>query len=1479
MKKSLIIATGIFAAACGWYALAQNPESTASVPMQAAKVAADYDPHFYGVLSESDTWNNNGNYILQSGVYDFTLSPFTNFTLKSEASTTLMVTHGGFHANGYFYYLCGEVTSKSFNMTFNKRDVTTWRKVDQSGHMAPSNTVAYDLTYDYTTSTAYAASPVNAYSKTTMGNAKTVLRTVDLESGNFTDVAPLDDKIRAIACDGTGQLWGIARETQYPYAGSLYKINKTDGTCTLVGNLGLQFKNENVTSTFDLRTGKLYITCRAFTFNDHYEETYFDGIYEVNLTNGSADPMKSFDTSERLSTLFMIDTHPKAPAELTDLKFDYNSGSTTEGVASLTLPTETFDGNTLNGNLEVTVYNDGVEIARASGLNPGATYRSPKITLTSGNHTLKAVCSNSIGSSLPTSVTFHAGTDTPAAVTDLKVATTRLGNIATIAWKAPQKGVNGGYIDVSKLTYNVRRRPDNVMVATGITATTFSDTPGRKMGVTQYEVTPVIEGVAGTPANTPTIIVGDPHAIPYLETFDNITNFYGYTTIDANSDGSEEGNVWMFYPNYREAVWWLNYATNGKADDWMITPTMELKNNMVYRLAFDTHGYSSGSSTCRFQIYTGNAATVAGMTELIFDESFTAPKQNSPRRFNALFNPPSGHNRIGFHATNDGNDHVALDNIRVIEYGPVSIPQAPVATAEKENGNVKFTVTLPTQAVDGTPLGSLQTVWVYRENNATAAKLDNPRPGSTVTLTDTEPSYGVNNYIVVAENAAGEGLETAVSINLIPVAPNMVSDVRTKGDGSEITLEWDHLLFGVDGSKLRPQDITFNVYRQENYLNKIASGLKEMKFTDTTADLLLGGALQKQITYYIEAQTDGGTSQRVEANEVVGRTLELPYTEKCDGNGYNWFGSQRLTNSGYSPLCKEGASDTHFMMFYNNQGTITSPRLNFTGLVNPRMSLWIYHTDDTKYNRTSIGFRMETTDKDGYTVSSTVLPEKFTTAQGTGWVKHEVDLSAYANCARASIVIICNSAGGYIHMDDFEFTGDRPAKDLRVLSLNGPKRAYTGRTNIYTATVDNNGTSESKNFKIEFKADDEIIESRTASLASGANSEYTFEYTPDITHPEIERYLSIAVTPADGVDNSPANNEARMKVEHYAPDVPYIHTLKGEWDLDGVELSWNDATAYPHNISITDDIESYSNFIVENIGNWKLYDGDGAPTLNGIANSYGTYTWSNCGTPQSWIVFNPKNAGVETLATPYSGTRCLVSFVSGAGQNDDWLISPMLLGGEQTISFYARAMHPSYTQERLEVYASTAGNDIEDFTEMLSRYTVNSSVWRQYNVKLPAGTRYFALRCTSANQFALMLDNICYVPAQSPVDLYGFNVYRDGVRIATEHGENSFRDESGDLHRHYDYNVTAVYDSGESIYSNTVRAGRTALADATASGIEINAVDGAVEVSGANGDIITVCTVDGALIASFRATAFERIPLAKGIYVIKAGAKTAKLQI
>ena len=109
---------------------------------------------------------------------------------------------------------------------------------------------------------------------------------------------------------------------------------------------------------------------------------------------------------------------------------------------------------------------------------------------------------------------------------------------------------------------------------------------------------------------------GNVAELPFREGFDNEAALKSFTIIDANKDG----NTWSYFLDNEtgQSAVQMQYGDNSH-DDWLITPPLALKANMVYNISYRVA--SKGISYPELlEVKCGNAATVEAMTHLLVSQ-------------------------------------------------------------------------------------------------------------------------------------------------------------------------------------------------------------------------------------------------------------------------------------------------------------------------------------------------------------------------------------------------------------------------------------------------------------------------------------------------------------------------------------------------------------------------------------------------------------------------------------------------------------------------------------------------------------------------------------------------------------------------------------------------------------------------------------------------------------------------------------------
>lgn len=189
-----------------------------------------------------------------------------------------------------------------------------------------------------------------------------------------------------------------------------------------------------------------------------------------------------------------------------------------------------------------------------------------------------------------------------------------------------------------------------------------------------------------------------------------------------------------------------------------------------------------------------------------------------------------------------------------------------------------------------------------------------------------------------------------------------------------------------------------------------------------------------------------------------------------------------------------------------------------------------------------------------------------------------------------------------------------------------------------------------------------------------------------------------------------------------------------------------------------DSFDTYTDFAIDNVGNWTLTDVDGFNTYGISAGSGNSVVFANSGVAKSFQVFNSTTTnpaltpGTVSDWTARTGNKSMVCFASnpsnGGGYNNDWLISPQIsLGNTNTLSFWYKACHTTYGAEKFSVGISTTGTAPADFTIVSANpITLTTGItYVEYTYSFPASFDgqdvYVGIHCTSQDQFGFMVDD------------------------------------------------------------------------------------------------------------------------------------------
>lgn len=922
------------------------------------------------------------------------------------------------------------------------------------------------------------------------------------------------------------------------------------------------------------------------------------------------------------------------------------------------------------------------------------------------------------------------------------------------------------------------------------------------------------------------------------------TNSALYTAIDANNDSRtwKPGGFTSYSVCMKPKL-----ETVANADDWLVSPKIELKAGVEYLMKVEVAtALSKPTYEDKLEIKMGLGATVADMTtELV---PVITSHGGDPVMVQKKFTVEAdGHYHIGFHAISErlksGNNKVCNFSI---ELASAVVTPAAAGTLEytlfpkgELKAHIKYTAPLKNTA--GEDLAEIAKVEIT-DGTWEKQVFENVKPGQVIEY-DGALMQGPNNVIEAyaflkspaGEFVKGEKAESGFFYAGLdnPLTPtNAVAKVSD--DGFKVTVSWDAVPeVGEKGGYVDPAKVVYYIFDAfGNYYDPALATTSETSYVFDYSAEKMQDFKAFQITAGMEE-----TYYSLAANTNIvaaGAPYAAPWYESFADNqfSYTWcvdpesdemmVGSvddHQLQLNADKPdeepvYLTSQDKDNGFLFFMptnkDDQYGLISGKIDISKAKNPVLEFFYQ----------GFGSALDAmVSSDGGTTFEVVKTIDLKESPAAEWTLAQIDLKPFL--AKPSIQIELRLRA--IHNDDTHTWSvpvdnirvrDLVQSDLNIVSLKMPDSVNAGSKFALTTTVENRGTKTETAVQAVLYRNDNVVNSAVLD-AIKPNEVVTLvmEDAARLDDAEEVNYKVEIMLPGDA-DNS--NNTATGAVKVIMPIFPAATNLAAEALYGNVDLKWTapDFSSMTQPRDMTEDFENpaYEPMTIQNFGEWTMVDGDKAAT-------YYCPNWKETGNPhrtapQAYQLYNPVVAGVtpELLVDvpPHSGSQLLVAW-SCEAQNDNWLISPALSGKEQTVSFFARSFMISFP-ESFELLYSTTDMKVESFVkvENVTNYPANNQlpeVWTEYSAKLPEGTKYFAIRHNSYNSFAMYIDDIKFQAAPVvPEDfkLEGYNVYRNGEKVnETLVTETTFKDKVTE-DAMYTYRVSAVYNYGESRHSEPV---------------------------------------------------------------------------
>ena len=1407
------------------------------------------------------------------GFYSFPVKENTEVT-KTKADNTLTGVNGIYADGKYYFSTLYEYSGTLFSLSYYKYSTETYEKEKDKVSYYPSRS-------DYMTS-ACTYDPISkkGYAISIDDDKKYRFNSVNLEDGKLTPILiDMPVHLLTLASNSAGILYGISEE------GGFYSVDKSNGTTSKIGETGID-PDGSQSMAFSNLTGKLYWCARMAHATS--------GLYEINIASGNATLISSMPENEQVVGLYVEDPDalPDAPAAVNDLKATFEQGNL-EGTISFTVPSKTFSGEALTGMIDISLQIDQ-ETPKTYSAAAGSNFSTPK-TMTTGTHTISVKTGNSYGDSPISSISLYIGKDAPVRVSNLTFAKTN--DKATLTWDAPTETLHGGFLDKSSLHYKIVRYPGEVTVASNHTQTTFTENLPKELASYYYQVTSYAGDLTGETVSSNKLICGDAIIPPYYVSFDTEEDTDLFTNLTVNSDG----NMWEWESS--EKAMKYRYSSSYEGTAWFITPPIKLGTDCEYKLSFrlKTSTYNEEN----LKITLGTANTVESQTTTLLDLNHFVTASGDYEAYTvAVKAPTAGNYYIGFNAYSDPDKYyILLDDIKLEQGASMQGPGAVTNLEAKAAplGELKATLSFnaPTKKYNGETLNSLSKIEIYKGRETEAIQVFNaPQMGAALSWTDENAIHGMNTYRITGfNNEDGEGESISITVYVGEDIPSAVENLRLIGKADKVEMTWEAPTVGTSGGYLNPENLTYKVYRYNPLLYQYdeLGSTKELTFTDENPPLSTEDQ-QVSLKYAVTVVSSTmGKSAQIEKEVIAGAAYEIPFHESfanAKAATTLWttkviHGSQSWALATDADTQADAQDGDNGMAYFGNmddfdiEGLLQSPIISLKQGTNPALTFWMYHVSGQPAEKFYLEILVSVEGN-----PFTQIGERIALNNGNeGWNKHLLSLKEYSGKENFQFAFKGYAAGweGVILVDNVSIE-NIPDRDMALITFNVPSKMNVNEEEYISVLVRNEG-QESDNYNVELYMDGKVVETQNGEkLYSGQEAMFHFPIQTSIFDTGKKRTYQAKIVYAG--DNNESNNQSEVKeLTIISPTYPVVTNLQGKQIGADVSLSWEEPNT-DVKLPITDDIESYKPLIIKNIGAWKLYDGDGQKTYT--AEDMDEY--DNKRAPMAFQVWNPSYLGVSNKGwKSHSGDQYLISFASSGimpgdeeptvdPKNDDWLISPEIVGGS-VLSFWSKEATNQYGAEEFEILTSSTNDNIESFT-LLESDEVSSLEWSEFTYQLPKDAKYFAIRYISSNKFGLLLDDISYLPVEGSgtIEIQGYNVYRDGEKITPQPiGEVSYLDAKPSVEEHT-YTVSVVYDRGESLPSNVITISvQPSSIEAIMQYPFINTEYRTILIKGAEGYNLTIYTMDGKLITQSKATDEENISVEPGVYLINLNGKITKV--
>lgn len=870
------------------------------------------------------------------------------------------------------------------------------------------------------------------------------------------------------------------------------------------------------------------------------------------------------------------------------------------------------------------------------------------------------------------------------------------------------------------------------------------------------------------------------YTVPYVATFATVDLFNEFTVINANNDEKSNGNpcTWFYDEDIQTARY--SYSGSNAADDWLISPSVYLEAGQEYKFVINCKNYRSkyyGDYEEKFEVKLGSDTTAESMTQTILKSTTVRGGSFKDYSAQSITVSKNGYYHIGVHCISDayrGEFDVKSLKLNVIPRAgaPAAVTNLSIVPDPQGEPIAQISFNAPTKSYDGSELSGRLDIHVNR-NGEELRKQTGVAPGQAINFTDNQQiPNGDNTYQIFATNSIGTGQTTETTVYVGVDVPQAVSNITfSEPSATRLTVNWNKVsTVGKRGYRVNPSKVAYAVYSTVKDGSSLAIGEQKgivMGDTTVTFDNDNDNGTQDLKTWVVVPVNIAGVGDIATETHYGGTPYALPFEEHLAENGFNyptWRYNASAPKYVILDLSNESTDgDNLALSFYslepNNWGVLTAGKISLNGADNPALLF------DVKSKTGNSGIRVNIVTPDGKSTQvATATPE---TEYGT----QKVSLNPFKNERYIVFEIYSDfNQVDTLNFDNFQVR-DVLANDLSV-SVSAPATAQAALTNVpVDVIVKNVGENEENTYSVALKVNGSTVSEKSFNETLQPQKSKTVALSVPSTKLLTKGKVRISAQVSLDGDLNEANNTDSADIDVVESSLPKPENLTSTLTQGGVELSWTAPSVAVK--TVTEDFEDSTKYVpfsvgdIQNeygtLGDWTIKDGDGKTNYG-----FNNFAYTNSGEPSAWQVFAPDKVSGNLLEefpnyAAHSGKQTLIAWCPNDGTTaDNWLISPILPGTAQTISFYYQALNDTYDNETLEILTSTSSDAKSDFTK-LTELNFKNMEWKSTSIKLPEGTKHFAIRHVSTDVFGVMIDDITYTGGGNIVT--GYRIYVDGEPV------------------------------------------------------------------------------------------------------------------